>query len=193
MLPAALAAAGWKDRIEYGTEWGYSATILNDYHYNYYSEGYGSRIDSREREMTYKSNGHLYAFAGYRFTNWMSAGLRTGWIGVFEGRRVVPLTLAVNFLPKGHGNDGFKLFADGGLCFGKRMPGKQILMARAGAGQRIMLDRKFALDMSMSVQGVSDHPVDVFDPSRNESVSNANLLRSDCGYMSVNLTIGFCF
>ena len=193
LLSQALGAQGWKERIEFGTEWGYSATFVNKYHFNYFSSVFGSRIDTREIDYTYKSNGHLYFFGGYRFSKHFAALVKTGWIGVYEGRRVMPLTAGVEFLSNGHYSDGYKIFADGGTCIAKTMPGKHNIIGRAGFGRRFILDRNLAMDMSLSVQYVSDHPTDVYDYSRGVSVPFEILLRSDCQYASVNLSVGLCF
>ena len=193
-IPLGLFARGsWTERFEAGVEWGYGTAFYDHYHYNYYSSDYGSRVDSRESFITSKSIGHAYVFAGYRFTNHFSAGLKSGWIGAYEGRRMTPVMATFNYVPRGFNANGWKYFTDLGYCFADNLPGKSTLILRGGAGRRIMLDRKLCMDLSASLQGVSDHPGHVYDALREQSVPTENLLRSDCIYIAVNFSVAICF
>lgn len=189
-----FSQSSWKDFVEFGVEWGYSATYYEYYHYNYISGADGSRIDSKDSHLNYKSNGHLYAYAGIRPADFLSIDLRSGWAGVFEGRRVMPLTLEVNFLPSGCNADGWKYSLEGGMLLTQsHMTGQYAYIAKALFARRVKLSDYLCLDMGVSLQAVADHPTDVYDKSRSEIVANGNLLRSDCYYSSLNFSIGLCF
>ena len=182
----------WYDHLDYGMEWGYSGTFWDSYHYNY-SSVEGERLDSRNEGLTFKSNGHLYGFVGARFARYFAADALVGWAGVYEGRRVIPVTLRGSFFFRGYDHDGMKFFLEGGRCFAPSFTGKPIWIGKLGGGHRVVLDSHFALDLSLSLQAVSDHPVNVYDPIREDAVPDANLRRSDCAYMSLNLSVALCF
>lgn len=192
VLPAA-GQGGWYAHLDYGVEWGYTASFCDIYHYNYTSPTSGARIDSRDTQFAYKSNGYLSAFVGARFARVLALDAVAGWAGVYEGRRVFPLTLRSSVFWSGYERDGWKTFLEGGCCAGKSFAGKPIWMAKMGSGYRILLDRYFALDLMFSLQGVHDHPMGIFDKSRGESVPDKNLRRSDCNYLSANFSVALCF
>lgn len=191
-----LSAAG-KERVstdlEFGVEWGYTATFLNAYHYNYISESTGARIDSRDALFAYKSNGHVQAFAGVRFARRVAVDAVVGWAGVYEGRRVYPLTVRGSCFFPAYDRDGWKVFAEGGLCICPSFGQKGVEIAKAGFGRRVMLGSHSALDLSLSLQGVSDHPVSVYDRTRGVSVHGEHLRRSDCNYLALNFSVALCF
>jgi len=56
-----------------------------------------------------------------------------------------------------------------------------------------MLDRNFALDLSLSLHGVSDHPTNVYDKAREEAIPDASLRRSDCNYLALNFSVALSF
>lgn len=195
LLSCALSAQDkgrWYDYFDYGVEWGYSGTFWDSFHYNYTSVD-GARLDSRDDRLTFKSNGHLYGFVGARFARYFAADALVGWVGVYEGRRVVPVTLRGSVFFRGYDADGMKLFLEGGRCIAPSFSGKPIYIAKLGTGYRIMLESNFALDLALSLQAVHDHPLGVYDHIREESVPDANLRRSDCSYMSLNLSFALCF
>lgn len=196
LLPAGLLAGekgSWYDYLDYGVEWGYTASFWETYHYNYTSPSQGARIDSRDSRFAYKSNGHVYAFAGARFARHFALDGVIGWAGLYEERRMVPVTLRSSFFFKSYDQDGLKAFLEGGCCLGESFAGKPVGIGKLGGGYRVMLDRHFALDLALSLQGVSDHPLDVYDRKREEAIPEASLRRSDCGYLSVNFSISLCF
>lgn len=195
LLSAVVSAAGkggWYDHLDYGVEWGYSASFFEAYHYNYTSPS-GARIDSRDNHLSYKSNGHIYGFVGARFARRFATDVLVGWAGIYEGRRVVPVTLRASCFWSGYDRDGWKTFLEGGWCGARSFAGKPVFIGKLGCGYRLMLDRDFALDFSLSLQGAYDHPLDVYDKRREELVPDVNLRRSDGGYLSLNFTLALCF
>ena len=195
LLSAAASAAdgrGWYDHLDYGLEWGYTATFWEVYHYNYTTPA-GPRMDSRDSHFSYKSNGHLYGFVGARFARRFAADVLVGWAGIYEDRRVMPVTLRTTCFWKGYDRDGWKTFLEGGWCGAHSFAGKPVYIGKLGSGYRLMLDRCFALDLAVSLQGASDHPLGVYDKRREEAVPDANLRRSDSGYFSLNFTVSLCF
>lgn len=196
MLSAVLTAAergSGYGHLDYGVEWGYTASVADIYHYNYTSPSMGARIDSRDSRMTYKSNGFVSVFAGAKFARHFAVDVLAGWAGVYEGRRVFPVTLRSSYFFRAYDRDGWKAFLEGGCCLGQSFGDKAGGIAKAGAAYRVMLDRHFALDLGLSLQGVIDHPLSVYDRSRGEAVPERNLRRSDCGYIGVNFTVALSF
>ena len=195
LLSVVLSAAdrgGWYDHLDYGVEWGYSASFWEAYHYNYTTPS-GARIDSRDHHLDYKSNGHLYGFVGARFARHFTADVLVGWAGIYEERRVVPVTLRASCFWSGYDKDGWKTFLEGGWCGACSFAGKPVYIGKLGTGYRLMLDRNLALDLSLSLQGAYDHPIDVYDKGREVAVPDATLRRSDSGYLSLNFTVALCF
>lgn len=179
--------------VDAGFEWGYSATFCNVYHFNYISEDSGSRIDVHDKDFTFKSNGHLYGYVGAKFCKCFVTDLMIGWAGIYEERRVNPLTVRFSWFPQGFDNDGIKLFIENGSFFGNAKTRNGLWLSKAGAGRRLILDDFIALDASISAQLVSDHPLGVFDMKSQVSVPDANLRRSDCHYTCINFTLALSF
>ena len=67
--------------------------------------------------------------------------------------------------------------------------GKQPHLAAVLVGH----DAHFAMDLALSLQAVHDHPIGVYDRSRDEIVPDASLRRSDCEYFSLNFSVALCF
>ena len=105
----------------------------------------------------------------------------------------MPVTLRTTCFWKGYDRDGWKTFLEGGWCGAHSFAGKPVYIGKLGSGYRLMLDRCFALDLAVSLQGASDHPLGVYDKRREEAVPDANLRRSDSGYFSLNFTVSLCF
>ena len=196
LLAAALSAAAQGklyEHLDYGVEWGYTSTFCEIYHYNYTSPSSGARIDSRDSYPAYKSNGHVNVFVGARFARHFALDALVGCAGIYEGRRVVPVTLRASTFWRGYDRDGWKTFVEGGWCAGRSFADKPIWIAKLGSGYRIMLDRQFAMDLMFSLQGAHDHPLQVYDRLREESVPDASLRRSDCSYLAANFSVALCF
>ncbi|MBR1576204.1 MAG: hypothetical protein IJ654_07135 [Bacteroidales bacterium] len=195
-LSAGLHASGrgdWYGHWDYGIEWGYTASFAEIYHYNYTLPSLGARIDSRDSRLSYKSNGLLTAYTGVKFARHYALDALAGWAGVYEGRRMFPVTMRGSYFFDAYDKDGWKTFLEGGCCLGKSFAGKAVGIVKAGTGYRLMLDRYFALDLSLSLQGILDHPVNIYDRSREEFVPDGNLRRSDCGYIGINFTLALDF
>ena len=116
-----------------------------------------------------------------------------GWAGVVQGRRVMPLMARGTYFINGCCSDGVKLFADGGICIADTFGSTLTPIARLGCGYRLMLTGRTALDISAALQGVSDHPSDVYAAEYRYTVPVESLRRSDRLYAGLTFSLALSF
>ena len=188
----AALAGDFYDHLDYGVEWGYTATLQYQHSFVYLSES-GSRTLYKGNLLTYKSNGEVLVFAGVKFAKVLTLNACAGWAGVYEGRRVCPLTLRLSCFPRGYSSDGVKILLEGGKCFAKSFEDKEIMIAKIGAGYRITLSHNIALDFSLNAQMVSDHPLGIYDAEHKTIVDDASLLESNAHYSGLSFVMSLSF
>lgn len=184
---------GWcSSHVRLGIEWGYTATVYEQHCYDYISDA-GSMVQSEGHGPRYNSNGCFLSYVGIETWKKAETDLVTGYIGIVQGRRVVPVMLRETIYFNGCRSDGFKLFAEGGVALAPTFQNKQVFMARAGAGYRLMLGDKPAMDFFMSVHGAHDHPRSVYVTEHSYSVPMDDLRSShrDCLGISVGMALSF--
>lgn len=196
LVLAANASAreiGWcPNRLRCGIEWGYTATVFEGHVFGYVSD-MGARVESEGSSLIYNSNGHFICYAGMEMGKRFETDLVSGYIGIVQGRRVMPLTLRETFFFKGCRKDGFKIFADGGLCFTGSFRHQQNWIAKTGVGYRMMLGDKPAMDFSLSVHGAYDHPSSVYISEYSYPVPIQDLRKSDRQSVGIDLSIALSF
>lgn len=192
-VSASAKGPGWSpNRLRCGIEWGYTGTIYESHLFGYVSDA-GARVESLGESLIYNSNGHFIAYMGVEMGKRLETDITTGYIGVVQGRRVVPLTIRETFYFNGSRKDGFKLFADSGLCFTGTFHHQQNWIAKAGIGYRMMLGEKPAIDLSLSAHGANDHPKSVYISEYSYPVPPQDLRRSDRQYIGIDLSMAVSF
>jgi len=192
-ISASAKGPGWSpSRLRCGIEWGYTSTLYEKHYIGYVSD-VGSRVESSGESLIYNSNGHFISYIGVEMGKRFETDITSGYIGIVQGRRVIPLTLRETFYFNGCRKDGFKIFADGGLCFIGTFQHQQNWIAKAGVGYRMMLGDKPAMDFSLSVHGANDHPKSVYVSENSYPVPVQDLRKSDRQYLGVDISVAVSF
>jgi len=101
-------------RLSCGIEWGYDATVIDAYHYNYMDAADGFRIDEEAVKPMLYSNGHAMAHLTVEFARRWALGLYAGYAGVQQRTRIFPLALRSTYFMESFRDDGQFLFLEGG-------------------------------------------------------------------------------
>jgi hypothetical protein len=178
-------------RLSYGIEWGYDATVIDVYHYNYMDAADGFRIDDKAAKPMFYSNGHATAHLTLEFARRWALGLYAGYAGVQQRTRIFPLALRSTYFMESFRDDGQFLFLEGGA--GLHETRKSISpFGRLGYGYRAVLSRRSSIDFSASLRVTADHPP-IYDSSIPGYVSDEDIRRSDALYGAVLLSVALNF
>ena len=178
-------------RLSCGIEWGYDATVIDAYHYNYMDAADGFRIDEEAVKPMLYSNGHAMAHLTVEFARRWALGLYAGYAGVQQRTRIFPLALRSTYFMESFRDDGQFLFLEGGA--GLHETRRSISpFGRLGYGYRAVLTRRSSIDFSASLRVTADHPP-IYDSSIPGYVSDENIRRSDALYGAVILSVALNF
>ena len=178
-------------RLSYGIEWGYDATLLNAYHYNYMDSADGFRIDQKDVKPMYYSNGHATAHLSVEFARRWALGLHAGYAGIQQRTRIFPLALRSTYFIDSFRTDGSFLFIEGGA--GLHETRRNISpFGRLGYGYRAVLSRRSSIDLSASLRVTADHPP-IYDSSIPGYVPEENIRRSDALYGALLFSVALNF
>jgi len=178
-------------RLSYGIEWGYDATVIDVYHYNYLDAADGFRIDDKAAKPMIYSNGHVMAHLSVEFARHWALGLYAGYAGVQQRTRLFPLALRSTYFMESFRDDGTFIFLEGGA--GLHETRKSISPSgQLGYGYRAALSRRSSIDFSASLRVTADHPP-IYDSSIPGYVSDENIRRSDALYGAVLLSVALNF
>lgn len=189
--PAGGAAGrGFASRLRGGVEWGYTQGVWHWYHYNYLTDAM-ARVDSKDGAFELHPGGHVYAYIGYQVGRRWELDALSGWAGVWEGRRIVPVDLRVTRYFSGLDRNGVKAFVEAGEIISHNVANSDFPsnIVKIGCGYRLMLTTRSAVDLSISVHRCIDHPATVTDPRYGYLVPAGHLRRSDTAYMGVNFSM----
>lgn len=178
-------------RLSCGIEWGYDATLVDAYHYNYTDVTDGYRIDKSKVEPMYYSNGHAAVHLTLEFARRWALGFNAGYAGIEQGTRFFPLALRSSYFFDSFRTDGKFVFLEGGAGFHETR--KTVSpFGRAGYGYRMALSARKSMDLSASLRIASDHPP-IYDSSIKGYVPEDNIRRSDALYGAVCFSIAINF
>ena len=183
-LVSSAGQEGRAVRFFYGLEWGYSAVVLISYHYNYTDPEDGYRVDVKETDPYYHSNGMLYLRTGLEFARHLSASLNLGWQGIKQDTRIIPVFLRSR-------DSGALIYLSQGIGLHKD---KQYLsfLGQFGGGYRIALSHKNSIDLLLGMQLCTDAPK---VPSGNNGsyIPDEFIRSSKACYGAINLGISISF
>lgn len=176
--------------VTFSVEWGYSATLVTSYHFNYIcNEGY--RIDLEGNEVGFNSNGGLLLTAGFHISDQVRIGIASGYEGINRNNRIIPLECRMTLYPKGYCNDGFVCNADAGFGLRDSFRNISAFCCGMGGGYHVSLSRRISIDFLLNTRMFIDMPPiedidDGFVPERN--------IRKDIArYHAMNLSIALNF
>ena len=190
--PADRTGENWfAGHFRCGVEWGYTYTFYESHHFNYLSDA-GSRMDVDSRGFIFNSNGYAMLYAGLTTGRKLETDLFSGYAGLVQNRRGLTLGLRESFYFKGVCSDGFKLTGEVGtaLCPYFTVPAHT---ARLGLGYRLMLTGRSSLDILLSIQGVDDHPSEVYVSEYRYIIPSEDLRRSDRKYLGTSFSLSLNF
>ena len=178
-------------RLSYGIEWGYDATVLDAYHYNYTDPTDGFRIDDKAVKGMYYSNGHVMANLTLGFARRWALGLHAGYAGIKQRTRFFPLAVRCTYYMDSFRTDSQFMFAEGGAGFHETR--KAISpYGRLGYGYRSVLNKRSSIDFSASLRVAADHPP-IYDNTKPGYIPEENVRRSDVLYGALMLSVALNF
>ena len=178
-------------RLSFDVEWGYDATLINIYHYNYMETTDGFRIDEKAARPMYYSNGHASAGITLEFARRWALGLHAGYAGIQQRTRCFPLSLRATYFMDSFFEDGAFAFIEGGAGIQEARRNFPAF-GRIGYGYRTILDKNCSLDISGSLRAVYDHPM-IYDVSIPGYIPQENIRRSDALYGTACISIAINF
>lgn len=194
MLVSAAASAGEREKVSVhgGVEWGYSMTGYEWTHYNYLG------LDGQRRNPILNRFliGWNAAISGYgELCLWEKCALRVsgGYCGIYPERSGWSAAARGSYFFHGYREDTPLAFLEGAKIWVPSLEGQDVFAAKAGGGYRIALSSWIRLDLLLSVQYTADHPDSYYDKIENAHVKSPQLLRSDAGYATVNLSFALNF
>lgn len=177
----------------YGIEWGYSSHIFSSYRHVYSTEeGYRAPAVSGGG-WKYEGNGEILAHVGLNAGRHMNISAYTGYAGIGEGLRAVPVSLRFTCL-FGHDPSAGRPFAfiegGSGAIAGGMSSGVPIYSGKAGAGYRISLSDSVKLNFLLSFRLYYLHTT-LYDGI--EAIPSERIYRNDNYMASIGLGINLTF
>ena len=191
LLAGNPAGNGGSTRIVFSLNWGYDATILDIYHFNYIHPNDGYRVDEQKVKPMLYSNGNAAAGISVEFARHFSLGIYGGYAGVQQRTRLFPLSLKAAYYFNSYAVDGTFITLEGGAGFHEKRDDISPF-SKVGYGWRMKLGKKSSMDLGLNLRITADHPP-VYDASIYGYVPEENMRRSDAVYSSVGIGIGLNF
>ncbi len=166
-------------RFSFGLEWGIAESMWGRYDYQYRTlENFraGKTYDTFESHL----NGMVLGFAGVNLSRRMNLGIYSGYQGLTNKVRIVPVELKVKyFTGREPGVRGWLLTAGGGV--GLNTSGEMDIcanLAEAGFGRRIYVGCGVSMDITLTFLAGKSHPP-VFNNYDDIMVDTDHLEKSD--------------
>lgn len=194
LLLMLLVSPGANAKVKFsgGVEWGYKVSLYHKFHYNYLSQE-GVRINDQGKNFEAFSNGEIYGFAGAYLNDYINLSLYAGYSGIYNDRRVYPVSARATYYVKGRSNDGIKMFIDSGCAFAETFSKHGIVLGKAGLGYRFALDKNTGLDLNLTAEYAADHPTKVIDKYAGTIVTESDLRRCDFKHVLIGMSISLSF
>lgn len=170
-----------------GVEWGANVMFYSTVKNNYFDVS-GARVDVSSCGFSYHANGSVRVFMGICAGEKLRFDLGSGYAGISDSRRVVPLTIRANYLSAGRCSDGIVAFLDGGASFSTINEGVKGLLASCGAGYRIHLIGGAGLSFLLNLRFATDSP-GIISPDGSGFVPKKDIRGNLAGYYSAGITI----
>lgn len=181
---------GIEKRFTFGAEWSYVMTLQSGYHHNFFStEGY--RVDVRDNDFLFYSNGDVYFHAGYIFDEKWDLSMYIGYAGVHDIHAVIPVSIrGTRFFDADCKGDRWFAFTDlgSGICI-KKEP-QEILTGKIGCGYRFALSSTTRLDFIAAARITYTHP-QVYDYGDMIPLSKTNRNNAYVSALSIGIGISF--
>lgn len=180
------------DRFHIGAEWGYTQCFFLARDYNFFSEE-GYRIYEQDRGFSWHANAQILAQLSYAVSDRSMLTLLGGYMGMGENNRLFPLALRYAFFPRSWSADGLFVFAQGGVAWHTHATaGEPAALGATGGGYRIHLNEDFALDLTVGLKYLHDHPA-IPNPEGPGNVSAPNIRKNVAGHCALDISIALSF
>lgn len=177
-------------RFTFGTEWSYTATFFNG-HRNYFIAPEGFRVDDRQDEFKYFSNGECYLHTGYNFNEQWNLSLYIGYTSIGLYHTGLPISLrATRFFGQDHLSDRWFTYVDVGTGVSFQSTPKPFIISKMGGGYRLSLSRYSKLDFIVSFRWINTYP-DVY--YYGEIIDNEDIGRHTAYTAAISFGIGLTF
>lgn len=153
-------------RFRFGADWGVVPQVFHTNEATYITM-VGYRVsDPFRRDFQYFTNGYMTFNAGFEFANHFALYAKTGWMGISEDYRIMPLIGELQYFFKSYmGCDSPFMMVYGGTGLHGSGFSDKIAMAGIGAGHRHCLSNSVSIDATLRIQwcGYNPLPVDEFE------------------------------
>ena len=191
-LQARMPDSWFFNRFRVGVEWGYTQCFWLSRTYNFYSEE-GYRIFEDRSSLLLHPNALVMGQVGLDVLPTLNLAFYTGYIGVGEDNRLLPVLLRASWFPRTTAEQGIFVFGQGGPAWHTLTGGFQFAWtAGGGAGWRIPLSEDCNLDLQLGFKYLADHPR-IPNPEGPGYVPAHNVRRNDANYCALDLTIAVNF
>ena len=192
-LPARSFLRGaFFDRFTLGAEWGYTQCMTQSRNYNFISEE-GYRIFENSFAFKAHANAQVLAHIGYRLSEQAGLALYSGYMGMGEDNRLLPLMLRVSYFPATDREDGLFAFGQGGVAWHVHATaGHMGWLGSVGGGYRFRLAYNTNLDLLLGIKYLHDHP-SIPNPESPGNVPEHNIRKNNAGYYALDLSIAINF
>lgn len=177
--------------VVFGAEWGANALVFQAFRYNIIDNS-GSRYDDSGYNMTYHANGTFLLTAGINAGRFSRVSLSTGFTGIADGRRVIPLTMRYGIYPSGTNADGFLYYAEGGVGYDFTGVKPVGLLGSVGTGYHIVLSQNTAVNININARYANAHPM-VGNPDGGGYVTTENTRQSNAQFLSLGFSLSLEF
>lgn len=192
LLASAAPFAEAGNPLAIGVEWGGNAMFYQCLERNFLDDDSGYRLDTSEKGFFYHANGSFRGYVGYYPGEKVRIDLGTGFIGIADSRREIPLTLRFNYLAAGRYSDGIAAYMDGGAGFRTLSKGVSGLLCTAGVGYRRHLFNGAGLSFLMNLRLATDRP-GIISPDGSGFVPEGDIRRNEARYLSAGITLSLDF
>lgn len=183
--------------FRYGLEWGFTPMVYETCHLNYLVEE-GYRVDDSSSDVMFTPNAVLLAGFGVNVSNNISLGIYSGYAGLSEENRVIPLSFRATWFPKGVTSDGMLYYADVGTGFHIHISDRiepdrsPATLVGIGTGYHFSLTSSIGLDLQIGFRESFDHAL-ILDPDGSGYISGRNIRRNNAAYSALNMSIALTF
>ena len=169
-------AVGKGKKVTYGLEWGMTGSFFT-YHSYAFRSIYGliKDTDSFDRLTLH---GELLGHVGYNIGNKLNISLLTGYSGLSREVRIIPFTARLSYFPKGSCTGSAIIFAEAGGGPDVRLNGRGAVLAKIGAGRRIMIGEGASVNFMAGYRLTKMYP-DLVNPDTNELVPRDKILKNN--------------